>query len=490
MRAVAVSIRLRLKAEIRQSHPAKRATPQLAAEAFQKQLQELNVKVSPWKWTCPLVVITALSLGSVVNAQTSSQMGAAQAPPSSALAGRVYHVSPMGNDTAEGSEMQPWKTIQKAAETLTAGDTVMIAAGVYRERVAARKSGEAGRPISYIASAGAVIDGLNAPGWNLFDTNHQSYINISGLKVQNALPEGSGIHVARSKHIRVERCHTSETADSGIKVDFSSNVSVLNNEVEKGCQRGGEETISVKRSEYVEVNNNHVHHTKHEGIDVKEGARHVNVIGNYIHHVERQGLYADAWNKPTFNIRFFNNIVHDSGFGFMLSSERAGLLSDVWFCNNVIYNNAGPGMGVAAWGEEYVTPATAQITKKNLYFVNNTIVNNGKPGSPWGGGMYLETAKVDNLVVKNNILSGNSGAPILSRDGKRPPNAIIMNNLVFGEGNINQPGIGNVTGDPLFVNAAKGDFRLRKGSPSINVACQTMYLFKTKMGDCATRSRT
>ncbi|HEX8834131.1 MAG TPA: right-handed parallel beta-helix repeat-containing protein [Abditibacteriaceae bacterium] len=423
------------------------------------------MKISHWKWICSMVVVAALSIPSLVKAQTAPQMGAAHAPPSS---GRVYYVSPTGSDTAEGSKTQPWKTIQKAANTLTAGDSVMIGAGVYRERVAARKSGEAGRPISYIASSGAVMDGLHAPGYHLFDTNEQSYLNISGLKVQNALPEGTGIAVRGSRHVRVERCHTFNTANSGIHVDYSSQVSVLNNEVEKGCQRGGEETVSIKRSEYVEVNYNHVHHTGHEGIDVKEGARYVDVIGNYVHHVERQGLYADAWDKPTSDIRFFNNIVHDCGFGFMLSSERAGLLSDVWFCNNVVYNNAGPGMGVAAWGEEYVTPATAQITKKNLYFINNTIVNNGKPGSPWGGGMYLETTKVDNLVVKNNILSGNSGAPILSRDGKRATNAIIVNNLVFGEGNTNQPGTGNVTGDPLFVNAAKGDFRLRKGSLAIN----------------------
>ena len=425
-----------------------------------------------------------MALGNTAGAQSPAQTASADAAsPSSNVVGRVYHVSPTGDDAADGSEAKPWRTIQKAAITVTAGDTVMIAAGVYNERVAVKNSGAPGRPISYVGSAGAVIDGLNAAGYNLFDTNGQSYLKISGLKVQNALPEGSGISVGRSKHVRVERCHTSGTSDSGIKVDLSSDVSVLNNEVEKACQNGGEESLTVKRSEYVDVNNNHVHHTKHEGIDVKEGARHVNVIGNHVHHAERQGLYADAWDKPTLDIRFFNNVVHDCGFGFVVSSERAGLLSDVWFCNNVVYNNAGPGMGVMAWGEEYVTPTTAQVTKKNLYFINNTIVGNGKEsGSEWGGGLKLETAKVDNLVVKNNILSGNLGAPILSGDDKRPPNAILMNNLIFGEGNTDQPGEDNVQADPLFVDASKGDFRLKERSPAINAGAPSATPIHDKDG--------
>jgi hypothetical protein len=122
------------------------------------------------------------------------------------------------------------------------------------------------------------------------------------------------------------------------------------------------------------------------------------------------------------------------------------------------------------------------VTKKNLYFINNTIVGNGNPGTLWSGGVRFESSKVDNLVVKNNILSGNIGAPLLTIDGKRPPNAIIMNNLLFGEGNTDQPGVSNVTGDPLFIDAAKGDLRLKKGSPAVNAGTSDNFPIRDYSG--------
>ena len=40
-----------------------------------------------------------------------------------------YYVSKSGSDSNPGTEAQPWETIQKAAKTLLAGDTVYIKTG-------------------------------------------------------------------------------------------------------------------------------------------------------------------------------------------------------------------------------------------------------------------------------------------------------------------------------------------------------------------------
>ncbi len=72
------------------------------------------------------------------------------APEPVSAAGNTYYVSVNGNDTTgNGSLANPWKTIGKAASIATAGDTVKIRAGTYRETVTPANSGTAGNPITY-----------------------------------------------------------------------------------------------------------------------------------------------------------------------------------------------------------------------------------------------------------------------------------------------------------------------------------------------------
>ena len=54
-------------------------------------------------------------------------------------------------DTNPGTESRPWKTIQHAADSVQAGDTVYVMAGHYNERVRVKMSGAEGRPITFRA---------------------------------------------------------------------------------------------------------------------------------------------------------------------------------------------------------------------------------------------------------------------------------------------------------------------------------------------------
>lgn len=62
---------------------------------------------------------------------------------------KTYVVSPTGNDKAEGDATHPLRTVSAAAKRAMPGDTVLVKAGVYRERVAPPRGGEPGRPITY-----------------------------------------------------------------------------------------------------------------------------------------------------------------------------------------------------------------------------------------------------------------------------------------------------------------------------------------------------
>lgn len=73
-------------------------------------------------------------------------------------AASTYYVSTTGDDTTgTGTISSPWKTIQKAADTMVAGDTCIIRGGTYRETVTLSKSGTSTSPITFQAYAGETV---------------------------------------------------------------------------------------------------------------------------------------------------------------------------------------------------------------------------------------------------------------------------------------------------------------------------------------------
>ena len=57
-------------------------------------------------------------------------------------AARDYHVSPTGDDAADGTAAKPLRTIQAAADRAMPGDVVTVHAGTYRERIDPPRGGE------------------------------------------------------------------------------------------------------------------------------------------------------------------------------------------------------------------------------------------------------------------------------------------------------------------------------------------------------------
>jgi parallel beta-helix repeat protein len=387
--------------------------------------------------------------------------------------GKVYYVAPDGVDTNPGTEDKPWRSIQKAADTLVAGDTVYIQAGTFEEQIIPKNSGSAGNPITYAANPGdtVTIDGanLNLPRWEgLFNLYMVEYIHVSGLRVINAGPtlNNPGIQVEDAKHILIQNNYVYNTSDAGILVWDSHDVIIEHNEVEAACYNGYNESISIGESDGFEVRYNHVHHSQKEGIDAKDGSSNGKVYGNHVHDTGAVGIYIDSWDKHTFNIEVFGNLIHNvDDDGIAIASEEGGLLENVKVYNNIAYGNL---VGLSMFD-----CCAASTPIKDIQIINNTFYNNG--WDPWGGGILLENPDAQNVTIRNNICSGNYYFQIAVDPRIPAGNYTVDHNLIDGyqgtEGEIY--GDDYIEGDPRFINHTGGDFHLRSDSPAIDQGSPT-----------------
>lgn len=84
------------------------------------------------------------------------------------------YVAKNGNDGNTGTLASPCLTIQKAASVATAGQTVYVRTGTYRETVTPANSGTAGNPITYQAynDETVIISGTEViTGWGIHTGN-------------------------------------------------------------------------------------------------------------------------------------------------------------------------------------------------------------------------------------------------------------------------------------------------------------------------------
>jgi len=391
----------------------------------------------------------------------------------------AYYVATNGRDSNPGTERWPWRTVQKAADTLTAGETVYIKEGTYNERIWVQNSGRPGNFITFAAYPGhtVTIDGKGIEfDWRgLFNVRDKSYIKVSGLRVINS--SYWGIYVGgNSNNIIIEKNYTYNTASSGIaawggqETVNCSDIIISGNEIELAVNGKQQECISLSGIDRFEVRYNYIHHgsltqtleysTGGEGIDTKDGCSNGEVYGNCVYRTyNKLGIYVDAWDEDSSNIEVFDNIVHDCQTGFAVASEAGGELENIKFYNNLAYNNDTWGIMVNAWHDDSVL--------KHGKVINNTFYDNG-------GGIYIGDEIFEDLVVRNNICSRNEQAQLRDASEQKHRNQQtqihVDYNLIDGFRGSWREIYGDraVVGDPRFVNTSLGDFHLKPNSPAID----------------------
>ncbi len=388
---------------------------------------------------------------------------------------RSYYVSPLGNDNNTGLSLtNAWKTIQKAANELQAGDTVFIKEGIYKEIVIPANSGTKNNYITYTTYADdtVIIDGtsfsnayLKYSDKGIFDIKSKSYINVVGLTIRNS--NGGGIMCRYgSSHINIKNNTIKNCKATGIGAGYSrekfpltTNIIASGNFLDS-CSMFSRESISFRSVDTFEIHDNTVQNTPKEAIDAKSGCSNGKIYKNTISNAGL-GIYIDAGYPDALyfsqnNIHVYQNIVKNSTTSYAVASEEGCLGEDIWFYNNIAYDS------ISKKGNGFVISNSGTVgggPLKNIFIINNTIYNKGHRG------IYINNLNVRDIFIRNNICSQNFISQIDVKSALID-SVILENNLIDGV-NVDD-GDFPVFGNPKFVNPNVGDFHLLTTSPAID----------------------
>ncbi len=345
-------------------------------------------------------------------------------PMISILNAASYYVSPFGNDsTGNGSESNPWSTPQKAADNVTAGDTVIVKPGTYYDTNGDGKIVEISR--------GGTLD-----KWITFKSDTKSGAIIDG---KDRTTMFGFLFLKGANFIRIEGFNIKDLKDTGI---------VVNNE-----------------NHDIYVYNNVIHHIGQLQTDIKGGQNglysgsntyNITIDSNYFYEIGRNGTSTNhdhgiyiSGNPAARLVIIKNNIFRnrDSGWPIHIYSATGGKFSQITIAFNTFYEENSTRIGQVL----LATPIDNLLIENNIFF------------KPKGAGIRNSTCSgKTNITIRNNITDMAKIIDSESCNFKYSNNITNTNPLLVSPNN---------------PNPEEADYSLTVNSPAIDMVAASDLVF-------------
>lgn len=419
------------------------------------------------------------------------------APPADA-----YYVATTGSDsTGNGSQSNPWKTIQYGINQLVAGKTLYVESGTYNESLNVGVSGNSGSVITIAGASGATVNikgmefakgteyvnasnfhvAVPSGAWGVFLRGTNQYITLDGFNISGG---DAGIHMTWGydgqaptdgpvSNITIKNSVVGGSLYTAIDgTPGPCNNMTLQNLEAYGSGQGnpawGSDGIAIEKGQNILVENCYVHDNAGDGIDLNSRDYGGNAIGIVVRNnrsVKNMSTGLKIWSSGTVE----GNVIWGNWTLPLVAGFFDGTLKII---NNTIaynmYHSSSTRNYAALIGFPYDVGKGDVVPKVTLTMANNIFAYNSTAALGGVTGLYLGTqvtlvSEKNNLYYSQDLNEIECNFTTVGGDNEVSRTEIKNGTWTTATGQ----GSGDVVKDPKFVSGWPNvDLHLKNGSPA------------------------